>query len=187
LKLLGLNEDTPNEPNGDFLVVRGFSTPRALYELLYQYKDKILVLDDSDDVFKNPLGANLLKACLDDKEERVVNWNTSVESEIPNRFVYTGKMIFISNMSINQFPQALISRSHKVDLTLTPDEKVDIIGEVFKKKSNPDVCKQDVYNFVKANAHKAKDLNIRSALNLLVLRENFGNDWERIAEYSFCN
>jgi hypothetical protein len=187
LKKLGYREDMPDQPAGDFIVIRGFSTPRALYETLYQFKDKILILDDADQVFKDPLGANLLKAALDDKKTRIVNWNTSREdSDIPSRFTYTGKIVFISNMSITQFPQALISRSQKVDLTLNVEEKVDIIEEVFKSITHDTKQKSDVLEFVKKHANSANDLNIRSATSLLVLRDNFGKDWERIAEYSFC-
>lgn len=187
LKKLGYREDTPEQTAGDFIVVRGFSTPRALYETLYQFKDKILILDDADQVFKDPLGANLLKAALDDKKTRVINWNTSREdSDIPSRFTYTGKIVFISNMSVTQFPQALVSRSQKVDLTLNVEEKVEIIEEVFKNIKHDEKQKADVLEFVKEFALKAKDLNIRSASSLLVLRDNFGDDWKRIAEYSFC-
>lgn len=189
LTKLGLREDMPNQPSGDFMVIRGFSTPRALYETLYQFKDKILILDDADQVFKDPLGANLLKAALDDKSVRVINWNTSREQDdgVPSRFTYTGKIVFISNLSIQQFPQAIVSRSQKVDLTLNTEEKVDIIAEVFKSIDKNTQHKSDVLQFVRDNAKKAKDLNIRSAVSLLVLRENFGDDWKRIAEYSFCN
>jgi hypothetical protein len=189
LKSLGLVEDTPDKPLGDFIVIRGFSTPKALYETLYTYKNKIIIFDDADQVFKDPLGANLLKAALDDKEERVINWNSSREDAegIPTRFTYHGKIIFISNLSSSQFPQALISRAQKVDLTLNTEEKVDIITEVFKNIEKDEKVKNDVLDFVVEFANKAKDLNIRSAVSLLVLRENFGKDWKRIAEYSFCN
>lgn len=187
LKSLGLNEDLPGE-EGNYMVIRGFSTPRALYDTLYQFKDKILVLDDADAIFKDPVGANLIKAALDDKPVRVVNWSTSREgdSDVPTRFVYTGKMIFISNLSINQFPQAIISRSQKVDVSLDNDEKVEIIGEVFKDIDHDDAEKTDVLNFVRENASNASDLNIRSAVALLTLRQEFGDNWQRIAKYSFC-
>jgi hypothetical protein len=183
---LGLNEDKPDMP-GDYLVIRGFSTPRALYETLYEYNDKILVLDDADQVFKDPLGANLLKAALDDKKERIITWNSSREdSEIPGRFVYTGRIIFVSNLSINNFPQAIVSRSQKVDLTLNIEEKVEIIGDVFGKMKIDSLVRNDVFEFVKKYAGEAKDLNVRSAASLITLRENFGKDWEGIAKYSFC-
>jgi len=186
LEKLGLREDKPEEP-GDYLVIRGFSTPRALYETLYLYNDKILVLDDADQVFKDPLGANLLKAALDDKKERIITWSSSREDEeVPNRFVYTGKVIFVSNLSINNFPQAIVSRSQKVDLTLTIDEKVEVIGDVFNKMNLQADIRKDVFEFVKKHAKDAKDLNVRSAASLITLRENFGDEWKRIAKYSFC-
>ena len=184
---LGLREDTPDAPGGDFLSIRGFSTPRALYDTLYLYNGKILVLDDADQVFKDPLGANLIKAALDDKKERIITWNSSREDdEIPNRFVYTGRVIFVSNLSIDQFPQAIVSRSQKVDMTLTVDEKVEIIGDVFSKMPIADDVRKDVFEFVSEHATKAKDLNVRSAAALITLRENFGVNWKRIAKYSFC-
>jgi hypothetical protein len=184
---LGLREDTPEAPGGDFLSIRGFSTPRALYDTLYFYNDKILILDDADQVFKDPLGANLIKAALDDKKERIITWNSSREDdEVPNRFVYTGRIIFVSNLSIDQFPQAIVSRSQKVDMTLTTDEKVEIIGDVFNKMDLVDTVRDDVFGFVKENAEQAKDLNVRSAAALITLREHFGEDWKRIAKYSFC-
>jgi hypothetical protein len=187
LNSLGLREDMPEQPAGDFMVIRGFSTPKALYETLFEFKDKILILDDADQVFRDPLGSNLLKAALDDKKVRVINWNSSREdADVPSRFTYTGKIIFISNLSIAQFPQAIISRSQKVDLTLNTEEKVDIITEVFKHVDKPAKVKADVLAFVKKHANKANDLNIRSAMNLFPLIEDFGSDWERIAEYSFC-
>jgi hypothetical protein len=184
---MGFVEDTPDKPSGDFMVIRGFSTPRALYETLFEYRNKILILDDADQVFKDPLGANLLKAALDDKKVRIINWNSSRENEdIPPRFTYTGRIIFISNLSIENFPQAIVSRSQKVDMTLTNEEKVEVISRVFDDMDNDPVVKADVLEFVKTYANQAKDLNVRSATSLLTLRENFGEDWERIAKYSFC-
>jgi hypothetical protein len=189
LELAGLVEDTPDQPYGDYLVIKGFSTPRALYETLFTYKDRILILDDADDAFKDPTGANILKAALDDKETRVISWNSSREdSEVPNRFTYTGRVIFISNKHISQFPQAIVSRSQKVDVTLTTDEIVEIIEHVFEKRDDISAeVKSDVLEFVKENASEATDLNIRSATALITLRNKFGaNKWKRIAKYSFC-
>lgn len=189
LNNLGLLEDLPEDDGGDFMVVRGFSTPRALYDTLYKFRNKILVLDDADQVFKNNLGANLLKHALDDKKVRVINWNTAEsdeDSDIPNRFTYSGKIIFVSNCTINAFPQPIISRSQTVDLTLNVEEMIEVISHVFKKIDNTKNVKDDVLEFVKEKAAKAKDLNIRTAVSLMTLRENFGPEWRRIAEYSFC-
>jgi hypothetical protein len=89
-------------------------------------------------------------------------------------------------LSIDNFPQALVSRSQKVDLTLTTDEKVEIIDHVFGQMDTDKKVRSDVMAFVRKYAHNAKDLNVRSATSLITLRENFGDDWEDIARYSFC-
>jgi len=189
LELAGLVEDTPDQPSGDYIVVKGFSTPRALYETLFTYKDRILILDDADAVFKDPTGANILKAALDDKEKRIISWNSSREdSEIPGRFTYNGRVIFISNKHISDFPQAIVSRSQKVDVTLTTEEIVEIIEHIFEKRNDiTDEVKSEVMEFIKENAEDATDLNIRSAVSLITLRTKFGPaKWKRIAKYSFC-
>jgi transcriptional regulator len=97
-------------------------------------------------------------------------------------------VIFISNKHISQFPQAIVSRSQKVDVTLTTDEIVEIIEHVFEKRDDISTeVKSDVLEFVKENASEATDLNIRSATALITLRNKFGaNKWKRIAKYSFC-
>ena len=187
---LKLKEDTPEDSEGsDFVVIRGFSTPRALYETLYEYSSRIIILDDADQVFRDPLGSNILKAALDDKPVRILNWNSSREdSSVPSRFTYTGRIIFISNLPITAFPQAILSRSQKVDLTLNTEEKLEVIARVFSeiKDESPEVL-SDVLEFVRENAYLSKDLNIRSAVSLITLRREFGTSFKRIAKYSFSS
>lgn len=187
LKKNGLVEETLEEW-GDFVVIKGYSTPKYLYRMLFENNDKVLVLDDCDQAFKDPVAANILKAALDDKEERIITWGSETKDEdLPNRFNFTGRVVFISNLSIKQFPQAIISRSAKVDLTLTVGETVERIKEVFKNVEADVQHKCDVLKFVDNYAEIASDLNIRSSLNLLKMRENIGDDWEQIALYQWVN
>lgn len=84
----------------DFVFMRGFSTPMALYEKLFQNREtgKVLVIDDCDAVIKNKTSLDLLKAVLDDKYQRVVNYETRRKgSDLPKSFVYGGRVIFITN------------------------------------------------------------------------------------------
>lgn len=185
LHRLGLIEDSPEEA-GDFRSVRGYSTARGLYRLLYETNGQVLVIDDADSCFKDATAASILKAALDDKEKRIISWNAeSRDDEIPNRFTYTGRVIFISNLSIAEFPQALISRSQKVDVTLTMDEKIDRIISIFNEDPTDKELKAEVIEFIQEHKKRATDLNIRTATNLLRLRKAKGPDWARLALYSF--
>jgi len=186
LKSKGLTEETL-EDDGEFVVIRGYSTAKALYRTMWENNGKIIIFDDADSVHKDPIGANLLKAALGSEDRRIISWGAefSDNEELPNRFEFFGRIVFISNLSHMDFPQALISRSMKVDLTLNTKEKVERIVDVFGSIKANATHKAEVLEFVRKYAEDASDLNIRSALNVLKLRKDVGANWERLALYNF--
>ena len=188
LKAKGLKEDTIGE-EGDFVFVRGYSTAKALYRLMFENNGKVLVFDDADSVHKDPIGANLLKAALGSEDKRIVHWGAEfAESEsLPNRFEFLGKIIFISNLSQDKFPQALLSRSMRVDLSLSTGEKLERIKQVFDEVKGDVAEKTEVMEFIDSYAEVATDLNIRSALGILKLKQDIGEDWKQIALYTFTS
>lgn len=168
---------------GDFIVIKGFSTPRALYQTFWDYNGKVIVFDDCDNIHKDATASNLLKAALDSGTKRIMNWNTSrveKDDDTPNRFEFTGRCIFISNMSVQEFPQALLSRSYCVDLTLTVNEKIDRIETVLAEYPGKT---KEVISFLRQHGDKAVDLSVRSALSILKLA-NSEENWERLALYT---
>jgi hypothetical protein len=186
LKKLGLKELGIGDYDGDFVIIKGYSTAKAMYRTLWENNGKIILFDDADSVHKDPIGANILKGALDSEEKRVITWGAefSDKEELPNRFEFTGRVIFISNLPLKKFPQALLSRSMKVDLTLNTEEKLERIEHVFGEVRGDEDEKQEVLEFIRENASRITDLNIRSALNVLKLRTQIDQDWERIALYT---
>lgn len=186
LKQMGLKELGVGDYDGDFVVIKGYSTAKAMYRTLWENNGKIIIFDDADSVHKDPIGANILKGALDSEPKRVITWGAEFarDEELPNRFEFTGQVIFISNLPLVKFPQALLSRSMKVDLTLTTDEKVERIAHVFNEVDADADDKNVVLEFIRKNASKFTDLNVRSALNVLKLRNDLGVDYERIALYT---
>lgn len=186
LKKLGLREDTIGEIDGDFVVIKGYSTAKYMYRTLWENNGKVIVVDDADAIFKDPIGANLLKSALESSDKRVVTWGAefSDKEELPNRFDFHGRIIFISNLPQCKFPQALLSRSMRVDLTLSTEEKVDRIEQVLNEQGRSTEV-GDVIKFIKKYASRSTDLNVRSGLSVLKLRREFGSNFERIALYNF--
>ena len=184
---MGLQEDTIGTIDGDFVFIKGYTTPRNLYTTLYENNGKVIVLDDLDTAFRDPVGASILKAALDSSEKRIVSWGAeSRDDTIPSRFEFYGKVIFISNLEMTKFPQAILSRSMLVDLTLSMEEKIQRIEEIFAAETNYDMSdKVVVLTFLKEHAAQAKDLNIRSAFNVLKIKTAIGNGWEKPALYNF--
>jgi hypothetical protein len=172
--------------DGDFVVVKGFSTAKGLFRTLWEHNGKIIVFDDADSVHKDPIGANILKGALDSSDKRIISWNAefSDKEEMPNRFEFVGRVIFISNLTLTKFPQPLLSRSMKVDLTLNTEEKLDRIEHVFGEIGLSKADKSSVMGFLRGNVEKITDLNVRSALNVLKLQQTIEGDWTRIALYT---
>lgn len=196
LHSLGKKEMGIGDQTGDYIFVKGHSTAKALYRTLFENNGMTIIFDDCDSVFKDPIGANILKAALDSYDKRVISWNAefSEREDLPNRFEFVGRVIFISNLSAGQMPQAILSRSLKCDVSMTMEEKVERIATVvmsdeFMPQYGKDV-KKDVVAFIRENAAQASDLNIRTATMVAKIRyemECVGGDWKRLALYTMVS
>lgn len=166
--------------DGDYVIVKGFTTAKGMYRCLYENNGKIIIFDDADSSFKDVIGINILKAALDSNDKRVISWNAEFpdKEDLPNRFEFFGKVIFISNYTMDKVPQALVSRCMKVSLDMDTQEKVERIGHVmFESNFCGNVekkLKQEVLDFIKTHADRFNDLNMRAALNLVKIRDSFG-------------
>lgn len=180
---IGVGVDS--EEDGDYIVFKGFTTAKALYRNLYENNGKIIICDDMDAAVKDPICANILKGALDSNEKRIISWGAEFkgEDDLPNRFEFYGQVIFISNLPQSKFPQALLSRSLRVDLTLNTEEVVDRIETILAESGKMEEV-ADVLEFIKTNADRFTDLNIRSAMTILKIRDSIGEGWEKLALYN---
>jgi len=114
----------------DFHLIKGYSTARALYDELYSYNDKVLVFDDCDSILEDKVAINILKGALDSYEKRTISWlakNSNNES-----FEFTGQVIFISNLSLNDIDSAMKSRALTIDLYMDFWEKTLMMKKILK-------------------------------------------------------
>ena len=78
-----------------FRVIKGYSTPKGLYRVLYENKDGVVVFDDCDSVLKDPVSLNLLKAALDSYDRRIISWRADIKDEdLPTCFEFKGRVVF---------------------------------------------------------------------------------------------
>ena len=180
-----------------FVVVKGFSTAKGLYRTLYENRDRVVVFDDCDSVLKDPVAANLLKAALDSYDQRVVTWNAEAafggDDDLPRSFMFTGGVVFISNMPMHKVPQALISRSMAADVSMTRNEIVERMANIIKDAEflpNYDMeHKSDALQFIALHAFRAevKELNLRTLINVTKARATKPQHWQRLALYAMIN
>lgn len=190
-------------------IIKGHSSAKALYELLYEYKDpeSIVVFDDCDSVFTDEKALNLLKTALDTTEERVLSWLTSGpfggenQSEVPTSYVFEGSIIFITNLDfdgmiardnkIAKHLQAIVSRAHYIDLMMKGSRDYVIrIKQVVRESKmlrelNTTEAK-DVIKFIEDNVGSLREISLRTALKVATLRKSGKENWEHVAKVTCC-
>lgn len=172
---------------GDYHYVKGYSSAKGLYRLLFENKKKIVVLDDCDAAWKNDISANLLKAALDSDNERWVSWNVEgpANDDLPKSFLFEGRVIFISNVKSEDFPQSLITRALRCDVELTIEERFERMQQILSsEKFAPGISmevKQMAFDFLYEHREVAAEISSRALLNVIMVANSGSKLWKRIA------
>lgn len=130
---MGLKEST------DFVHFKGRATAAGLFITLYQNSNSIIILDDCDSVFRDENAVNILKGALDSYDTRKISYITSkpLKDEfgdaLPMHFEFTGKIIFISNISQANLDEAIKSRSFVADISMTTDQLFTRMDQLMSK------------------------------------------------------
>jgi hypothetical protein len=182
----------PKMPNlrnkGDFIFIKGYSTAKALYRILYENRDKICVFDDCDSIQKDANAVNLIKAAADSYDDRWVSWySENPFSDLPRSFKFEGQIIFISNLSYHHVDQAIRSRSMCVDLSMTVDQKIERMAKIVEGEefmpNLPIEHKRDALEFLKEKRFVVRDLTLRSLISVAKIRTGGSDNWKSLAEY----
>ena len=176
-------------PDKSFRVVKGYSTPKGLYRVLFENRNSVVVFDDCDSVLKDPVSLNLLKAALDSYSRRIISWRADTrDEELPNVFEFKGRVVFISNLASSSMDQAIISRSLAVDLTMTAKQKVERMRFLLEQKDfMPDYEKHhkvDAMNLIDKLCDEVKELSLRTLIQVTKIRKSAGANWKDLAEYA---
>jgi hypothetical protein len=184
--------------------IRGYVRATGLYKLLYQYRHtgNVIVFDDADSVFLDDVALNLLKAVADTTERRRVSWLSEavlVDSDsaevVPNSFDFNGSIVFITNIDFDNtiergsklapHLQAMMSRSHYVDLTMkTKQDYLIRIRQVVKQGLLADMnwhAAGEVMRFVEDNADNLRELSLRMVIKIARIRKANNDKWQKMA------
>jgi hypothetical protein len=189
-------------------IIKGYVKATGIFKLLYQYRfpNQVIVFDDADSIFFDESALNLLKTVCDSTEKRKVSWMSQavfIDEEsatvIPHQFEFEGTIIFISNYDFDAMIdrghrlaphlQALVSRSHYIDLTMkTRRDYLIRIKQVVKTGLLDHLTldeKVDVISFIEYNQNILRELSLRIAIKIGHLRKSSEN-WEKIARVTCC-
>jgi hypothetical protein len=177
---------------GCFRVVKGFSTAKGLYRILFENQNSIVVFDDCDSILKDPDALNLLKGALDSYDKRYITWNTSINDDgLPRSFEFKGGVVFISNLPSDKISQAIRSRAMNVDLSMTTDQKIERMETIMQSDEFmpfvPMEFKQDAIDVIKENKASASEISLRTLINVAKIRNSGNSNWKSLAKYMMVN
>jgi hypothetical protein len=172
--------------DSDFVFFKGYSTARGLYNTLYDNNGKLIVFDDCDSVLDDKVALNILKSALDSYEEREISWMAKMTKNdpYPNQFDFTGRIIFISNKKKESIDEALLTRSLAVDLSMTPDDKIERMRSILPTIL-PDYyigVKEEALAFLDSKKDQVS-LNMRMLIMVTKMVVSYPDRWQSIAEY----
>lgn len=183
-------------------LIKGTASAIYVYQKLYEYKDEkdILVFDDVDSVFYDPITLNIFKAALDSSKKRVISWGTNSrilkELDIPNSFEFKGAVIFITNLKFDRIRSeslkdhllAIESRCHYLDLTVdSPRDKILRIKQVVRDSSIltgygfEEAKREEIVQYISDNSEGLRELSLRTIKKLADLAI-YTSDWKEIAD-----
>jgi hypothetical protein len=182
-------------------------------------KGGLIVFDDLDNIWKDGDAVNLLKAALDSYDERWITWSSGrtvdvsrmtdedrenfydeLEQQIeddpgsskikyPNMFPFEGRVIFISNMKEKDFDTAILSRSTKINMDITPQELLERIKSMMAKLGGEDISielKQELLDYLmqRVQSGKITQLTMREFVKgCQFIRSGIPN-WKELLKYS---
>jgi hypothetical protein len=190
ITLVDEDEEVSNAKKA-YTVIKGYSTAKGLYRALYENKDGVLVFDDCDSVLKDPVSVSLLKSALDSYSRRIITWRADFkDDELPNSFLFKGRVVFISNMSSQAMDQAIITRSLCVDLSMTTEQKVErmqhLIGNADFMPEYEVRHKQEAMQLIASVQAQVKELSLRTLIQCTKIRKSNSRNWAELAEYAIC-
>lgn len=188
-------------PIKDYKVVKGSVTElSSIIQILYDYRNSIIIFDDFDTLIKNPNMIDILKSASDSYKKRVINFPESDESSTeglktksyPPSFIFSGKIIIITNQPIEEIDYALMSRAMgAINVDFEAKHAADLIRDMlpyFNQELSLEF-KQEVYDYLISICHKYNlTPSMRLFKILLDIRQSVtDSSWKTIADVNIKN
>jgi len=148
------------KPGSDYRIEKGGGlSVSSVYDLLFENRNRILILDDFDTPLRNEDTVNMLKAITDSydkrilsisREKRMSSGKNQESSETPSKFEYKGKLIIIINLKKFEIDRALLSRAPAFEVSFNNKEIVEAIQSMLEY-INPNVSieiKKEVLDYI---------------------------------------
>jgi hypothetical protein len=195
------NSDTEN--NRNYVRLTSNITAPALYEFLFVNRHKLIVIDDCDNVLKDPVSISLLKNVMDTRTHRIVQWNVkgrnyytpppnftdeqmqdayemSLDSEgggiprLPKFFEFQGSIIVISNIKLEKFKdKALLTRVSTLNVNLNREQLEKRLLEISDNFSS-DIPQEERLIVLQHMFHVIDNYEVKQEVSIRTFRHALG-------------
>lgn len=151
----------------------GVATAVALFKLLYENRNNVLVLDDIETIFQDDRIINLLKSALWEVDgKRMVTYKTTSKTlqDYPDTFEYKGKLIILANElkgRNDESYKALLSRCLKYELHYTLPQLIEIGKQIVDNQELTELQKNEVKRIMEQNINIQHNFNFRLLMRLI--------------------
>lgn len=202
LNALGLED---GEEDGYFKLA-GAASASEVYRTLYNNRNGIILFDDCDSALGDENARNLIKAATDTKKIRkmsyakTASWLYDPDKEkisadedgvdkFPKHFNFQGRIIFISNLSLNKLDPdgAIRTRALMINVNPSDDELIDYMSEILDKIQLNDGLQLSHEDRLKAlqivkSSKRKEDISIRKLLRTMNFLASGLPDAEHLAK-----
>lgn len=166
--------------NHKFVYLNSYSTALSLYLQVYHNKDKLILLDDLNGIWKDEKGLSILRALINTEDVRYITYNSSSEKlTAPSNFIFSGKIIILCNDIRNNLDETILSRVIYRNLRFNFAEKFDFIESIIKNNYNLQENQvKEILRFLKINLNECViNFNFRSLLKITEFYLKYPDEW----------
>ena len=196
-----------DDHTSEYLFVKGYVRPTAIFKLLYEnrFNNQVLIFDDADSIFFDETGLNLLKGALELSNTRTISWLSEKTfsdidgMEIPKTFEYCGTIIFLTNLNFNELIEkgnkisphleALRSRSIYFDMKMRSKREVlsrikQVVAEsgILSDIGLNHAIQKDLMQYLTDNMDRTIELSLRTVEKLSALYKASPKNWRSLAD-----
>lgn len=207
-----LAKDLLGPAGGKWIMFKGKVSTFALYKIFFAHRNKLIIFDDADSVFASEDSVNILKNALDSYDTRLLSYESKgvtkdvtrmapdeiqevIEAadealekgdskvELPSRFEFTGRVIFISNIHQDKMDSAIKSRSFTIDVTLKATDVIKRMESILDDIGGdaPRSDKQEVLEYLKEEAKdSSREINMRTFVLSMKVKASGAKRWQHL-------
>jgi hypothetical protein len=165
-------------------LIRGWAAPLQVYMDIYRHRDRLLVFDDAETLWKKSGGRVLLRSLSEHKPKKLMQWTSTTpelkRNSVPQSFRTASKVAIIANRFVfgkDEEFDAVLDRGHLIVFDPSALEVHLHVSTWF--------WDQEIYDYVGERLHLIEHNSARMYLKAWE-RKKAGGDWRKLIEQAYC-